>query len=1295
MPLGNKSLRAALFMIMKKLLFFILMVSAIASDAQVKGDFTVDWSAGLQFSSIEGSYKIPQFQPENFYFDDIDRKVFLLLKAPLGNPVDEKSLEIINIIYEPVTVQQLGNLSIKAVPLEINATAVNGKAKNDLFVTIQLSPIIKDGNGFKRIKSFSYIIGIKKDPGTIARRDFNSISNSVLSSGEWFRFYVEKSGVYRISKSFLQQLGLKLNNVDPRKIKIFGNGGRMLPLVNGVEYPSDLAENAIYFEGENDGVFDSQDYILFYAEGTDNWSQENLSHNNLYADRSYYYVTVQGSDGKRITPMAEPTGTTITPINTFDDYQYHERDLVNVARLGRKWFGEDFGIENTRAFRFTFPNIVPGSQINIAAMAASTAFANTSLTITANESPVGAIAFTALNAESQVLGVEGGLPGTNFPAAQDVNIKLQYDNGGVPASRAYLDYIILRAKSNLKGYNKQFRFQYNDAASTPGVGDFQFATASSISQVWDITDIYNVTAVKNDNQVSFSFKADLGEVRKYIAVDKMDYYSPKKESKSRVANQNLKGTIFKNAQGQFQDIDYLLITTASLVNVAEKLAAFHRSYSGLNVKIVSLESIYQEFSSGKQDIGAIRNFVKYVYRNASSDDNRVKYLNLFGDASFDFKNRISNNTNVVPIYHALPSFSLSTSYISDDFFVLMDDGEGNMNISNASGLDIAVGRMPVNSVKQAEEMINKVIEYHDVKSFGRWRNNFVLISDDVDEGWERMLQEGLDDLGDEISVNKPFVNVKKIHSDAYVQTASAGGDRYPKVREDFVSAFEQGALVFNYFGHGGEDGLAHERILEKPDIQNLGNRYKYPLFITITCEFTRFDNPFRETAGEFMYWNPKGGAISLITTTRQIGAGTGENINRAFSRNLFGYGTNSPDSMAEALRISKVQYGSNPLVVFYIGDPAIKLAIPKPTIVLTKVNDIPITGPIDDFQALGRIKLSGEVRDESGNVLLSGYNGELAVNIFDKPVERRTLGNDGATNGGQLITMDFMNLGETIFRGNASVSNGLFEFSFVVPKDIRVPIGNGRISFYAKKSTELINQTGYNDAIKVGGININAEQDNTPPRAKLYMNDESFVSGGITNESPILLAFLEDENGINTASGIGHDIIAILDGDESKPYILNDYYETVADDYTKGIVRFPFRNLEKGLHTITLRAWDVYNNPISAEIQFVVVGDETLTLKNVLNYPNPFVNYTQFWFTHNRPFEPLDVQVQVMTVTGKVVWTKNQVVVTDGFLSREITWDGKDDFGDKIGKGVYIYKLTVKSTLTNKKSEKFEKLVIL
>ncbi|MGG7036473.1 MAG: type IX secretion system sortase PorU, partial [Flavobacterium sp.] len=702
------------------------------------------------------------------------------------------------------------------------------------------------------------------------------------------------------------------------------------------------------------------------------------------------------------------------------------------------------------------------------------------------------------------------------------------------------------------------------------------------------------------------------------------------------------------------------------------------------------ESIYTEFSSGKQDIAAIRNFIKYVYFNASSPEKRVKYINLFGDGSYDFKNRITNNTNIVPIYHALNSYTNSeSSFCSDDFFGCMDESEGNTS-SYFSGIDIAVGRMIVSSAQQAEEMINKVMEYHDLQSHNSWRNHYVSIADDIDKSSDASLQTKQNNLTDKIVSEKPFINYRKILLDSYVQETSAGGKRYPKAREDIFNFFEKGALVFNYLGHGGEDGLAAERIWEKSDGQNLSNRYRYPLFITITCEFSRFDNPSHPTAGEYTYWNPKGGAISMVTTVRSIGQFQAELFNDKIAEYLFAYGSNNYPSIAEALRLAK---NSNPNsatnVVFYLGDPALMLAIPKPKVVLTAVNDKPVTGPIDDFQSLARVKLAGEVLDENNN-LLQNYNGELSATIFDKEIIRTTLNNDGFGS-----PINFKTLGETIFRGNVLVTNGKFEFEFVVPRDIRIPVGNGKISFYSKKNQSLLDVTGYNTDIKIGGINPNAAADNTGPNVKLYMNDENFVSGGITNQSPVFLAFLEDENGINTTGGIGHDIVGILDGDETNPFIMNDYYETGLNDYTKGKLSFPFRNLPPGLHTITFKAWDVYNNPITAEIQFVVASDESVTLKNVLNYPNPFVNYTEFWFTHNKPFEPLDVQVQVMTITGKVVWSKNQTVMTDGFLSRELTWDGRDDFGDRIGKGVYIYKLTVKSTVSNKKAEKIEKLVIL
>jgi hypothetical protein len=1304
---------------MKKTILFLLLLSISFVFSQQTENVSINWNSNLDYNTGDVLIKVPQFDLEFYNIDIPLRKIQYKQVVPVSANANASSLIVTNVNYRTINESELYDLNKTLIPLKIDAKLEIVRARDSYKGVLVLNPIIKEGSVYKKVISFTYSFQEEQANRINNQNVIQSTSNSVLATGNWHRFYVEKSGVYKVSKAFLQSIGFNVN-VDPRNIKIYGNGGRMLPLENTLPYPNDLEENAIQFVGEDDGVFDNSDYILFYAEGVDTWNTESLTSVNLFADKSYYYITSLGSSGKRIEQALQPIASPTLTFTQFDDVIYYEKDLVNAGKVGRRWFGEQFNIDDTQNFEFTIPNLDTSVPVQIKVNTASKSFGSSSFNIKANNIDLGTLNFPQLVTGSGVEGYESALNTVFNATSSSITIALAYNNGGVPSSNGFLDFIRLKTKRNLIGFSKQFLF-FNDQEQTNiGVGEYRISNASGIEQVWDVTDLYNVVSYQNTTGANFSFKTNLGTARKYVAVDLSDTFTPLRDSNAAVLNQNLKGTIFKDAQGNFQDIDYLIITPDFLISQAERLADFHRVNSGLVVRVVSLEKIYHEFASGKQDIAAIRNLIKYVYWNASTPDKRVKYVNLFGDASYDYKNRLFNNTNIVPVFHGfnpfasetnnISNFSLFSSFMSDDFFGLMDDNEGTM-LGGFDGIDIAVGRMLVSSAGQAKEMVDKVIEYHDEKSYGRWRNNYVIYSDDADNLTDATLQFGLDNLANTLTTQKPFVNVKKIHTDSYLQQVAAGGERYPEAKNDFLDALELGALVFNYFGHGNEESLARERLFEKIEAQNLTNRYRYPLFITITCEFTRFDDPNRFTGGEYMYWNKAGGAIGLIATTRQIGVTTGFVMNNLLSEDLYAFGSNDYPSIAEALRTTKLSTGSdNRRVVFFIGDPALKLAIPKPRVVLTKVNDVPVSQPLPVLQALSLAKISGEVRDEN-DVLLSNYNGDLAVQIFDKDINRSTLANNGVaapspggTNimgnffpAGQLIKMNFTTLGETVFRGNASVVNGQFEFSFVVPQDIRIPVGNGKISFYAKRNMpNLENQTGYDRTIQIGGVNVNAVADSSPPKVRLHMNDEGFVSGGITNCSPILLAFLEDENGINTASGIGHDIVAILDGDESNPYVLNEYYETENDDYTKGFVRFPFRDLTPGLHTILFKAWDVYNNLVTAEIQFnAICSDEGLRIEKVLNYPNPFVSYTEFWFNHNMPFEPLDVQVQILTISGKLVKTINQQVTTDGFLCRDVTWDGRDDFGDRIGKGVYVYKLKVRSTSTGKSVEKYEKLVIL
>lgn len=1271
----------------KPLIAFMLLWPLL-SFSQIKGEVVIDW---IPSQITAGQIAVPLFKSDSYDYNPYLQKLQYSLKLQTSAELDKNNIQLFDIVFENIAAKDLGNLDPSQIPTTLQSSLYSSRARNQIQNFLRLSPIIKEGSTYKRIKSFSYSVQPSKGRRQSALQKKSLLSNSVLASGEWYRFYVEKSGVYKISREFLQELGLNLNGLNPQRIKLYGNGGKMLPLANSDYYPMDLSENAILIQGENDGQFDTNDYILFYAEGVYNWNEESQTNLNLYDSKSYYYLTIGQDNGKRIQPLIEPSSPATLHTTNYDEHQFHEQDLSNIAQVGRQWVGESFEINNQQEFTFNFPNIDPSAAVKLKLKAASAAYTPTAFKIAANAVEVGTLQFPALNPSADTRYYNASLPAnTQIAAATTIKIGLSYNNNAVPGSKGYLDYIQLIAKCKLQGIGKQYAIQYDLSASSTGILSYDFTNAAAITQIWDISDLYNISKKDVNNLSSFSLKAALGQDKKYIVIDPNDYYTPLKESKTKIGNSNIKGSVFKNSQNQFQDIDYIIITPEFLLPQAEKLAQFHRGYSQLQVKTISLEAIYQEFSSGKQDIAAIRNCIKYIYQNASSADKQLKYVNLFGDASYDYKKRISNNSNIVPIYESLISNTAGElSYASDDFYGLMDEEEGNIGM-NFGGSDIAIGRMLLSSNAQAEDMVNKILQYHQPEALGNWRNNFVMCADDSDQATDANLQSRQNILADEISKQKPFLNLSKILLDSYVQEASAGGQRYPKAKAELYKQFEKGSLVINYLGHGGEDVLASERLWDRTDSQAILNPFKYPLFITITCDFSRFDNPSRPTGGEYIYWNAKGGAISLISTIRSIGQFSAENFNDVFAKNLLSFGSNNYVSIAEALRLSKNENpNSASNVILYIGDPALYLAIPKPKVLLTKVNGIPLSQAIPDFSALKKMTITGEITDEN-NQLLSNYNGLLSSILFDKQQTKTTLNNDGFS-----PAMNFTSLGAAIFRGNATVSNGQFEYSFVVPKDIRIALDYGKLSFYAQSNEKLPSVSGYDSSIKVGGINENPEADNSSPKISLYMNDQNFVSGGITNDSPIFIAQLQDESGINTAGGIGHDIVAILDGDLFNPIVLNDYYQTDLDDYTKGNLQYPLKNLSPGLHSISFTVWDVYNNASTSEIQFLVTTDQSLTLSNVLNYPNPCVNYTEFWFTHNKPYEPLEVQVQVLSITGKVIWTKNQWITNAGFLSRDIKWDTRDDFGNKIGKGVYIYKLTVKTISANLKAEKYEKLVIL
>ncbi len=1119
----------------------------------------------------------------------------------------------------------------------------------------------------------------------------STVKNSVLSEGTWYKFAVDTTGVFRIDRSFLQNLGIDVNQINPKNIRIFGNGGQLLPMLNSDFRYDGLQENAIQVIGEGDNSFDAGDFILFYAKGPHQWitnisqPEQTRHQNNIYSDKAFYFITTDNGLGKRIQTAPENTSPTTLQVTNFNDYLVHEEDEVNLFSNGQQWFGQDLSFENTTTVNFTFNNIDTSQDIFVRVRGVIESFTPSSMGIKVNGQNLTTINFPAI--PSSINNLTLAIPREAIQSinvsSEQIAVEITYNNNGNPSARAHLDYVEILGYKNLIAINNQFSFRNFQAANEPfnSIIEYTIQNPNNIAQLWDVTDYINPTIITNQSSGSnFTFKANGGVLREYIVLNENDYFTPELLTNSLVPNQNLHS---------LQDVDYIIITQDYLSNEAERLAEYHRTNSDLNTLVIDINQIYNEFGSGSPDLTAIRDFIRHLYTNASTIDDRIKFVCLFGDSSFDFKDRINSNNNIIPAFQSFESFDLARSYVTDDYYGMMDATEGTLVSTDQQ--DVATGRFPVTTITEAKQTVDKTLSYYATSSFGDWRNKITVVADDPDTAGEFVLQQTVERIADDIALNKPELNITKIYADAFVQQTSSGGERYPDVEEAINNAMESGTLVLNYFGHGGEGGWANERFLQVGQINNWNNPNTLPLMITVTCEFSRFDNPLRPAAGEFVFLNPNGGATSMITTTREIFISVGQRYNEVLVRKLFNF-NNEDYTIAQAMMEMKNDplspRTSQRLFVYFLGDPAMKLAQPKPNIKITKMNDIDITQSLDTLKALSRVTLEGIVTDAADNQL-NNFNGKLSATIFDKSVDRTTLDND---NFGRKLTFDAIE--SKVFRGQASVTNGTFKFDFIVPRDIRIAFGSSKISMYA--DNQQLDKSGFNRDIVIGGINENAPEDKIGPTIKLFMNDESFVDGGNTNESPFLIGVLEDDSGINTSiTAVDHDIIAILDGDQANPYILNDFYQTELDDFTKGKVKFPFRNLEPGPHTISFKCWDTYNNPSEATLNFVVVDDRDLVLDNVLNYPNPMINYTEFWFNHNKPNEPLEVQIQIFTVSGKLIKTINQTVQTEGNLARTISWDGLDDFGNKIGKGVYVYKLNVRSTLSNAKAKKFEKLVIL
>lgn len=1074
-------------------------------------------------------------------------------------------------------------------------------------------------------------------------------SKSVLSSGAWFKVGVSETGVYKLTYSDLSSLGMDVDNINPRNIRVYHNGGGVLNEINAPTRIDDLNELPIVVAGESDGKFDSNDYVLFYARGPVTWTYNSgehasIHHPNAYDDYSYAFITASLGTGKRLAADTQPSVDETSVVNEFLDYQVYEIDRYNIINGGRTYYSDIIDGSGAVTQNFTFKNAKTSRPCTISMAAAGRNVRPASFQLYANGQLLKSysIPVTTLSSD-KTFAYEVFGTATATMTGDDVKVSLNHVGVAGTTSIGYVDYIEVNAWRSLSFTGPEMLFRNPEASDQSKVYSYRLSGASNSVQVWNVTDSLCPKRVSGQLSGSvLSFKVYGNERNEFIAFDGSSFHTP--TLLGTVANQNLHGD---------RNYDYLMVVYPDFVAQATRLKAIHAQYDpDLRIKIVTPELIYNEFACGAADVTAIRDYCKMLY----SDSRPLRYLLLFGDASYDFKNR-NGIVTFVPSYEARQAADIHTSIVTDDYFCFMDDGEGAMALSRP---DIGAGRFPVSTVEQATQMVDKVERYLEINesTMQPWRNVITFVCDDAQNN-------EFIDHSEEYAAQIKYTGgdrlvIDKIYLDAYRQENTPNGQLAPEVNKAINDRMGKGTLVFNYVGHGGEVQLADERIIQRADVTSWRNGPMYPLMITGTCEFSRYDDYNRTSLGEYAFLNEYGGMIAMFTTSRVTYGVNNRHFISSVYDHLFEMENGERRRLGDVYRMAKSMGSEFERNYVFFGDPALRLPMPKMTVETTKISDT--------LRALQPSTIEGVVKDMNGMVDAS-FNGIVYIRVYDKETTYTTFGDEDTS------PRSFNLRQSVLYNGKAEVINGRFSVDFIVPRDIAYPFGKGMVSYYATDYEK--DASGLFEDFIIGGFYDDAEMDETPPEIRLFIDDERFVSGGVTGDSPMLIAYVDDESGINTTgAGIGHDIIATLYGPSNESYNLNDYFVADIGSQGKGTIQYRMQGLEEGDYTLTLKVWDIYNNSNMESIDFKVASSDLMVLEDPICFPNPFRNEAYFSFGHNQIGNNMDIQINIFDIMGRHVAILEDHIAGTSARTNPIRWDGRANNGQLLPPGVYVYCIT-------------------
>ena len=1166
---------------------------------------------------------------------------------------------------------------LKNFPDSIVVDVALGVERKKQVLDISFYPFIKKGNAYYKLISFDWeikpvVFGLRA--ASVMRSAPQYASSSVLSSGVWKKISVTETGLYKLTYADIKGMG-----INPDLVQIYGYGGALLDEDFSLgNYMDDLPEVAVWKDLGSDGKFNAGDYILFYAKGPVSWTYNSFASmytrtRNHYSDKAYYFVG-ERSSGTKTAASSTFSGQSNIEVTSFTDFLLHETEKVNLAEsavgagTGRQLYGEDFTMSATQSFNFDVPNpdttqaslaLVEFIARNDGSSTCGVSVNNVRLsTLSISAVSTASTSYTYASSSNKVVSF--------VPTGIKQTVKLDYvKNGESTTHRAYLNYIILNVRRFLKMTGSVLSFRDPGSVKAGNTGHFTIQDATDQMMVFDVTNPQEMMRVNGTlNGTNYEFTASASSLHEYVCVDPGGSIA-KPVIEGSVSNQNIHG---------HAPVEMVIIAPPEFTSYATRLAQAHQTHDNLDVMVVTPEQVYNEFSSGTPDATAYRRMMKLFYDRAASDDEMPGYLLLFGDGVYDNRlvstafARSSSKPNKILTYESVEGLQGLVSYVTDDYFGFLDDSEGAK--PERAILDIAIGRFPVSTEEQAKAAVDKTISYMENKKKGAWKNHLMYMADDGND-YTHEIQADI--LASTVEKNHPEFMVSKIYVDAYPKVTTASGTTTPDANLRFSELLNSGLLMLNYTGHGSTSQWAEEKLLTSSEIKALTNK-NLPLWVTATCDFTRYDAA-ETSGGEYVFLNPNGGGIALFTTTRVVLSANNFLINKSLVDAIFAKSNGVRYTLGEIMKISKrsevLKTDLNKLSFTLIGDPALKLGYPEYSAKVTQLNGKDVSTAVDTLKALSKVTVSGKVYRGDGTCA-DDFNGLLYPTVFDAKDVLMQYELDPGKSG---ITK-YYDRSKILFSGKDSVVNGCFSFSFVVPKDISYSGETGRINLYACEEEGESEAQGNFENFLLDGTDTMAGIDKTGPGIDLYLNDENFVSGDIVNETPTLIARISDENGLNTSgNGIGHDLTLIVDNAPSMTYKLNNYYTADIGSYGSGVVQYVLPELSAGKHTLSFKAWDVQNNSNADTIQFVVKPGMAPSVSD-LRFAQQGQN-ALFLFRHDRPDVDMSVELVVYDLLGRKLWNTTWNMQVSETVSDVLEWNLTDTNGRRIPNGIYICKILV------------------